>query len=161
MKSPETYSKSQIILHWLIVVLVFFQFILNDGIVKIWQDRMSGAIENVPSINPHALAGILIFILMGWRLWLRIKRGVPALPESESAASKFVANATHILLYVFILGMPISGAAAWFFGLELSAQVHATAKFALIPLIALHLLAALAHHFWFKTNVLKRMLGMS
>ena len=40
-----------------------------------------------------------------------------------------------------------------------AAQAHSVAEKLLIVLVALHVLAALAQHFWFKTDVLKRMLG--
>ena len=33
------------------------------------------------------------------------------------------------------------------------------ARLALVPLVLLHVLAALYHHFWLKTDVLRRMLG--
>ena len=159
MSSPTTYSKVQIILHWFIAVLVSFQIVFHESIEEIWRARMTGAVPNEPSVNPHALVGIIIFVLMGWRLWLRVKRGVPALPEAENAILKFIAHATHVLFYALLIAMPISGSAAWFFGVSQAAKLHASAETLLIPLILLHIAAALAQHFWFKTNVLKRMVG--
>lgn len=159
MATPATYSKSQIYLHWLIAALVTFQLLFHDGIIKLWKARMDGSIANVPIPDPHVIVGILIFVLMLWRLWLRLTKGAPALPEDEKPALKLVAKATHILFYALLLFMPISGSVAWFFGIEQPAIVHALVEKALIPLIALHFLAALAQHFWFKTDVLKRMLG--
>jgi len=157
--APTTYSRMQIILHWTVVVLVLFQIVFHDGIVALWDARMDGTIPNVPTPDLHAAAGTLIFVLMAWRLALRLRRGVPDLPKDQHPALKLAASATHILLYVLLLGMPLSGLAAWVFGLELAAQMHSTARLLLIPLIALHFAAALAEHFWFKTDVLKRMLG--
>lgn len=54
--------------------------------------------------------------------------------------------------------MPLTGALAWFTGLELSAEIHELGRLILIPLIAVHALAALAEHFVFRTNALRRML---
>ncbi len=157
--APATYSRTQIILHWLIAVLVAFQIIFHEGIAAIWDDRMRGIVPNEPSPNPHAIVGLLILALVLWRLTLRLRRGTPALPETEHPALKFVASATHWLFYLLLIGMPISGATAWFFGLPQPAQAHSLAEKLLIPLIILHILAALAQHYYFKTNVLKRMLG--
>ena len=74
-------------------------------------------------------------------------------------ALKLVASGTHILFYVLLIGMPLSGAAAWILGVAPAAQAHSVAEKLLILLIGLHVLAALAQHFWFKTDVLKRMVG--
>lgn len=159
MASPLTYSKTQIALHWLVAALVAFQILLHEGISELWEDRMSGAIANAPSPNPHAIVGIIIFALAIWRVTLRFTQGVPALPEGESPLLKLVAAGTHVLFYVLLIGMPISGGVAWFFGLPLPAEAHGLASKLLIVLILLHIAAALFHHFWLKTDVLKRMVG--
>ena len=161
MAAAEKYSKTQIYLHWAIALMVIFQIVLNDGIVNLWKQRMDGTIENVATINPHAIVGILIFVLMAWRLLERVRHGVPALPASESPIFGMIAKATHILFYVLLLAMPISGALAWFFGFTLPASTHSLAKYVLVPLVVLHIGAALLHHFVLKTDVLKRMLGRS
>lgn len=159
MATPATYSRTQIYLHWLIAALVTYQIVLHEGIEHIWKGRMDGTLPNEPALNPHAIVGILIFVLMLWRLALRLTHGAPALPESEHPALKLIATITHVLFYALLLFMPISGSVAWFLGVEQPAVAHALAEKALIPLIALHILAALAQHYWFKTDVLKRMLG--
>lgn len=159
--SPTTYSRTQIALHWIVVLLVLFQIVFHEDIVQAWMARMDGTVPNVPTPNVHALAGIAIFALMAWRLVLRLRRGVPALPANDPPVLKLAANVTHILLYVLLLGMPLSGAVAWFLGVEAAAFAHSTARLLLIPLIVLHFAAALAQHFWFKTDVLKRMLGLA
>ena len=159
MAAPASYSRTQIILHWIIAALVIFQIVAHEGIAGIWRERMTGAVPNEPTPNLHAIVGILIFVLVLWRLWLRFARGVPALPAGEHPALKTVATLTHWLFYVLLIGMPISGAVAWFAGLPTPAVAHGLAEKVLIPLILLHVAAALAQHFWFKTDVLKRMLG--
>ena len=157
--APATYSKTQIALHWVVMLLVLFQIVLHDEIAQLWSDRMDGTLPNVPTPNAHVAVGFLILVLVVWRLALRLRRGVPALPASEHPALKVVASATHILFYVVLIGMPLSGAAAWILGVVPAAQAHSVAEKVLIALIALHVLAALAQHFWFKTDVLRRMLG--
>lgn len=157
--APANYSKTQIVLHWVTMLLVLFQIVLHDEIVRLWTGRMDGTLPNVATPNAHVAVGFLILALVAWRLVLRFRRGVPALPASEHPALKLVASGTHALFYVLLVGMPLSGAAAWIFGVAPAAQAHSVAEKLLILLIALHVLAALAQHFWFKTDVLKRMLG--
>lgn len=160
MAAADKFSKTQIYLHWAIALMVIFQILMNEGIVKLWEQRMDGTIENVASPNPHVIVGILIFVLMVWRLLERVRHGIPALPPSELPIMSLISKATHYIFYALLLMMPISGATAWFLGLELSANMHSMAKFILVPLIILHVAAALLHHFVLKTNVLKRILGM-
>lgn len=157
--SSAAYSRTQIILHWVVAALVLFQLFLHGSIVEAWTGRMNGSLPNQPTPDLHVIAGVLIFGLVVWRLILRFTRSVPALPTQEPRLLKVVATGTHLLFYVLLLAMPLSGAAAWFLGAEPAALAHSLARFALIPLLALHVLAALAHHFWFRTNVLRRMLG--
>lgn len=157
--TPASYSRTQIALHWAVAALVLFQIFLHDGIVEAWTGRMDGSLPNQPTPDLHVIAGMLIFVLVLWRLVLRFTRAVPALPTNEPQILKVAAAGTHLLFYVLLLAMPLSGAAAWFLGAEPAAVAHVLARFVLVPLLVLHVLAALAHHFWFKTNVLRRMLG--
>lgn len=157
--APSTYSRTQIALHWIIVLLVLFQIVMHDEIVRLWTGRMDGTLPNVATPNVHVAVGFLILALAIWRLVLRLTRGVPALPASEHPALKLVASGTHILFYALLIGMPLSGAAAWILGISPAAQAHSIAEKLLILLIALHVLAAFAQHFWFRTDVLKRMFG--
>lgn len=161
MATPASYSRTQITLHWIIAALVIFQILNHDSIVHAWHERMSGAVPNVPSPNLHALTGILIFVLVLWRLWLRVVRGVPALPEHDHPLLKALAQTVHWVFYLLLLGMPLSGATAWFAGLPQPAIAHSLAEKLLIPLILLHVAAALTQHFVFRSNVLKRMVGMA
>jgi cytochrome b561 len=158
MAAPASYTRMQIGLHWLIAAIVGFQIVFAEGIKEAWEARMTGAVPNEPYPTPHTIAGIVIFALMLWRLALRLRHGAPPPPASEHPALRFVAGATHVLFYVLLIGMPLSGAAAWFFGLDLPAQAHGIAAKALIALTILHIAAAIAHRFWFKSGVMERML---
>lgn len=156
---PTSYSRPQIILHWVIATLVFFQILMHDGIVKVWDGRMEGTLPNQPTINPHAIAGVLILVLVLWRLVLRRRRGVPGLPEGEHLALKALATGMHAALNLLLILMALSGMAAWITGIEAIGDVHSIARLVLVPLVILHILAALFHHYWLKTDVLRRMLG--
>ena len=156
---PTSYSRAQIILHWTIAALVFFQILMHDGIVKVWDGRMDGMLPNQPTINPHAVAGALILVLVLWRLVLRRRRGEPGLPEGEHPALKVLATGMHAALNLLLILMALSGMAAWISGVEAIGEAHSIARLALVPLVLLHILAALYHHFWLKTDVLRRMFG--
>ena len=157
MTKVLSYTRSQIILHWLIAALVVHQIVFHDAIEEMWQARMTGAIPNVASPTPHTIVGFLIFLLMIARVWLRLKNGAPQPPESEHWLLKKVAGVVHFAFYLLLLGMPLSGAVAWFGGIEAPAAAHGIAGRILIALVALHVVAALAHQFWFRTNLMSRM----
>ena len=105
----------------------------------------------------HIGAGALIFVLHLWRLWLRFTRGAPPLPAEEPAPLRFLASATHVLIYVLLIGMPISGSIAWFAGVEQAGAAHALATNVLLALVALHVAGAFFQQFVLKTDVLTRM----
>lgn len=156
MAVPVSYTRNQVLLHWTIAVLVLFQILFHSGIEELWDARMAGTIPDVPTPTPHSIAGILIFLLMIWRVVLRLRNGAPPPPADEHPALRFIAAATHVLFYVLLLGMPISGAVAWFGGLELPAEAHGVAAKLLIALVILHVVAAVAHRFWFRSGVMER-----
>lgn len=157
MAAPDNYSRTQIILHWTIAALVIFQLVFHEGMEDAWDIREDGG--TVPLVNPHVVVGILILALAIWRLSLRLIRGVPPAPSSEPAPLRLLAAGTHWAFYALLFVMPFSGMALWFFEVEDAGDVHDSARLVFIALILLHIVGALAQHFWFKTDVLKRMLG--
>lgn len=161
MRTSQSYSRTQIILHWLVAALVLFQIFFHDTMQELWRARMNGSIPNVATPQPHTIVGILIGLLIIWRLSLRLTRGTPPLPQDEHTALKWIATITHWLFYALLLLMALSGIAAWFIGAPQSALAHGIMSKLLIVLVILHFLGAMAQHFWFKTDVLKRILGMA
>jgi len=159
MPTPTAYSRTQIALHWIIAALVIFQIVAHDGIVQVWLQRMRGDIPNEFSPNPHALIGTVILVLVLWRLWLRLTRGAPAMPDETPAPLRWLALGVHGLLYLLLIGMPIAGAVAWFVGIPQPALAHSLAAKLLYVLVLLHVAGGLVEHFWLKSNVLRRMLG--
>jgi cytochrome b561 len=158
MAQPAGYTRAQIALHWTTLALVVLQFIFHDAISEAW-DAVEAGREVVfsPFIAQHVFMGALIAILTFIRLGLRLSHGAPPPPTSEHAALKAVAHATHWAFYALLILLPVSGAVAWFNGIEPAAEAHAVMKTLLLALIALHVLAALAHQFVFKTNLMARM----
>ena len=155
---PTAYSRSQIMLHWLIFLLITVQFLLHEPMSEAWDRVEDGlAVSFDPLVASHVVLGGLIFLLMMWRVVLRLKRGAPELPAEEPPALKLIANLTHMGLYVLMVLMPISGAVAWFGGAEAAAEAHEVMKALLLLLVGLHIAGALYQQFVLKTNIMARM----
>jgi cytochrome b561 len=162
--------------HWLIVGLIITQFVL----INLAQRQPDLTPAHISLILKHKSFGITIFMLAVLRLIWRSFNTAPPLPDTLKPYERFLAHFTHISLYVLIFAMPLSGwmmssarsfAVSWF-GLfrlpdlvspakgtyELLHETHETLATALIVVAALHVLAALKHHFFLKDGVLLRML---
>ncbi len=157
--APKGYSVLQIVLHWTIAALVVFQLLVNEDVQDAFKDRSdSGRLDGEVGAIVHITVGLTIFALAIFRLIIRFWRGVPEPHDTNPALVNFFGHAAHVLLYAFLFAMPLTGAIAWFTGLEFSAELHELGRLVLIPLILLHALGALAEHFVFHTNSLTRIL---
>lgn len=151
-------------IHWLAVLLLIASFVL------VWSD-LTGY---------HKSVGVAILAVAALRIvWTLVQPGVGALgnlPRWQHIAAK----ATHGLLLLWLLVMPITGWAmssaagrpTSFFGLftlpmltdpdrglaRQIREVHETLAYAGLALIAVHVAAALWHHFIVKDATLARML---
>ena len=155
------YTRTQIILHWAIALLVIFQYAAHDPIHELVDELglAAASAETIPLLaRAHVMAGILTFALMLIRVFMRLTKGAPALPKEENPILKMAAHATHGILYLALLLMPISGAAAWFGQVEMAANVHVALKFVLVAFVALHVAGALYHQFVLKNGLIKRMM---
>ena len=104
------------------------------------------------------IGGSVILALAIWRLALRMKRGVPALPEKEAPLLKGLAHLTHWSLYALMLILPITGLATWFGENETADFIHTTLKLPLLVLVLLHFAAALYQQLFLRTGLINRML---
>jgi cytochrome b561 len=158
MAHPTGYTRAQIALHWITLVLVALQYILHEPIAAAWEALIAGReVVFHPLVAQHVATGALVAVLTFIRLGLRLSHGAPPPPASEHAALQLVAKATHWAFYALLILMPVSGAVAWFNSVEGAASAHNVMKLALLALIALHVVAALVHQFIFKTNLMARM----
>ncbi len=156
---PAGYSLLQIVLHWTIAALVLIQLLFNEPMQEAFDDRMDrDATDAMAGAIVHVVVGMAVLILAIVRLSVRVNRGTPAVPEGKPAIFNWIGYVTHLLLYGFIFAMPITGAVAWFGGVEFSAELHEIGRLILIPTIGLHVLGALAEHFVFRNDGLVRML---
>ncbi|MHA6692745.1 cytochrome b [Devosia sp. A449] len=159
MPQPKGYSRIQIVLHWTIAALVIFQLFVNEAMQHAFSNRLDGEpIGEMGGAQLHMTIGISVLVLAVIRLAIRIFRGVPAPHGDTPAVLNWLGHATHILLYGFIFAMPLTGATAWFLGIEFAAELHELGRLILVPAIGFHVLGALAEHFVFRNDTLKRML---
>ena len=158
--APAGYTGVQIALHWIVAALIVFQIVAHDGIEHAWgalAGRGEATATDTAMAWAHVAAGIAVLVFALWRLALRFRYGAPPLPDNESAAQKLLSKAIHLLLYLVMILMPISGGVAWFGGVEGAAQAHGLMRFVLLPAVLLHIAGALVQHYWIKSDVLRRM----
>lgn len=160
-QSAKGYSLSQRLLHWTVALLIFFNLLFPDG-MNIWHRLLRrGEVptsEQIASANIHAYVGIAILLLAVVRLGLRFVNGVPAEVGEGPAIFRLAAKLAHAGLYILIFAMPLTGIAAYYFGVNSAGSLHAEIlKIILWALIAAHVTGALAHQFYWKSNALRRM----
>lgn len=161
MTRPAGYSLLQIVLHWTIAALIAVQFLFHDAMEDAFDDLIDGDRVRGDELTGawiHAGVGATILILAIVRLTVRVRRGAPPQHHDKPAFLRWIASATHVALYGFIFAMPLVGAIAWFGLIEDAGDIHAFAASLLLPLIGLHAAGALAEHFVFRNDTLKRML---
>lgn len=173
--SHQRYGIVAITLHWVMAVLVIGMIILG-----LYMVTLPISLQKLKWYGRHKAFGILILMLVTLRLGWRFGNIVPNLPPFFAWVEKSAAHFVHYLLYALLIFMPLTGwmnsSAAGlqvsFFGLfllpdlvqpdenlrQFLSMLHKTMGYTLLVLICLHALAALQHHFYYKDDILKRML---
>ncbi len=175
MQEPA-YTRTAVVLHWLIAICVIAQIALG-----LW---MIGIPKDPPGLragwfNVHKSIGLTLGLLILVRVFWRVTHRAPPLPVTMPRWQRITANASHHLLYVCMVVMPVSGYLGSsftkypiiYFGTklphwgrdapalkELCSTVHLTTVTILIALIVLHIGAALKHRFVDRDGVFARML---
>lgn len=158
MSAPKGYSRLQIGLHWGVALLILAQFIFADSISHAFRAILRGeAFSFDPLVFSHIAGGFAVLAFALWRLVLRKSRGAPDMPAGSSALTRMAAVVTHGGLYLLMVLLPISGAIAWFGGLETAGEAHEVMKALLLALVGPHVVAALWHQFWLKDGLMLRM----
>lgn len=164
--------------HWLIAFLI----LTNLGL-GYWADSLDISPTKVEAFYWHKTIGLTVLWLAGLRLLWRFTNPTPRMPPEMAGWERALAHASHLLLYLLMVAMPLSG---W--------VIHSTANFpldlygvlavpdivpagideawaeqwaktahywmfiAICVLVAIHALGALKHHFLNGDKVLLRML---
>jgi cytochrome b561 len=162
------------LLHWLIVALIIVQVTL--GAIA---DDLHG-MQKLAMLARHKSFGMTIFALALLRLLWRVGNPTPSLPDTLKPYERWLAHFSHTALYVLLFAMPLSGwlmssargfPVSWFSLVQLPdlvprnrglydamLETHHDLIWLLAAVVALHVGAALKHHFVLKDDVLKRML---
>lgn len=155
---PAGYSSRQIVLHWIVFILVAFQFVMGDNMTDLFRTAHGGRPTGTSAIWApiHIAVGILILVAMLARLALRRLDGVPAAPKQHPAL-EWLAGAVHAGLYADLIGAPIVGVIAYFFLPAFAGLHHLMARKILFALFALHFAGALWHRLVVRDGVMTRM----
>ena len=170
------YTLTARVLHWVVAALVLLMIPLGIVIANEWGGPAQQFLYNL-----HKSIGATLLPLVIVRLLYRLTHPAPPLPSDIPAIQQFAAHATHWALYVLILIQPIVGyimtsaypAPVPFYGLfnlpaiwpanrALSEQlsvVHLFIGLAIAVVAAIHIGAALFHHFVRKDRILMRMIS--
>lgn len=163
--------------HWTIAVLILVQGTI--GLVMVQLPKRPSVI---PVYDLHKSIGLTILTLavlrLAWRAFDRRPPDPPGMPRWQHRVSRW----THVALYVLIFAVPLSG---WLFDSASSLRplhwwglvtmpsltggpdralkafaenLHFTLFWVLFAVAALHVAAALKHHFLDRDEVLRRML---
>ena len=161
--SNSGWSRLNISLHWLIVVLIIAQWVEGDYMRGLWDATLDNkAISSTTSVlgYTHIVFGSIILAAALVRLLDRIVNGRPAHSTQDPNWATWLAKITHVLLYALIIVMPILGLAAWFTGDDDIAGYHTFLWNPLLAVAGLHICGALVQHFVFKSKALAQMVPM-
>lgn len=172
----QRYSLPAIVLHWLIAVLIIGAFAL--GLIM----------TDIPGFSPtklkyfswHKWAGVTVLALGALRLLWRLANQPPAYPASMTSFQQSAAHSLHLVLYVLMFAVPISGyfytlaagVPVVYFGViplpvlidadpvlkPILKGVHYWLTMTMAALVVAHTAAALKHAVIDRDGVLRRML---
>jgi cytochrome b561 len=177
--SPKSYGLVSILFHWAIAFLFLLQMPLG---------YLTQATRDQPALQFelyqwHKSVGFLILLVASLRLAWWLLNPKPQLPDTIEPQEKVAARAVHVMLYLLTILVPLAGWAvvstsplqipSYAFNLVvvpnlplavssyaegLWSSIHGFLAYAAAFLAAVHILAALRHHFHFRDRILLRML---
>ena len=178
MAEPRNrYSIVSLAFHWGLALLILAQVLLITA-----HEATDGPVSR-EFVQVHKALGLTVLVLTLARIGWRMANPALPIPTGTPVWQAFAAKATHVLFYVLLIAIPMFGWAAssaggrdidWF-GLfnwpllpieqnrDLAGtfmDLHEAGVKALYVLLALHVLAALKHHFVDRDNVLHRMIPL-
>jgi cytochrome b561 len=177
--TTEKFGSLTKLLHW----VIFGLFVLQYFLVYRREYFPKESAEKLQYMLLHKSIGVCLLVIALVMLLWRHAGTRPTMPKQMSGLEAGLARFIHLLLYIVMLVMPISGILMSMFGgynisvfgwytLPMLFQknealgnimytTHVWSSYAIIGLVGLHALAALYHHFIKHDNILKRMLPSS
>jgi cytochrome b561 len=157
------YARSVRILHWLLAALLLLQLAFGWWVGELPRNTP----ERGYFINLHKSIGIVTGLLILLRIYWRLASTTPTLSISMARWQQRLATASHQLMYLCMLVLPLSGYIAsnfsrfgvkFFNAITLAPwgpndkgiytffnQLHSLSGWLLLALVALHVLAAIGH----------------
>lgn len=102
-RAPDRFTPLQRAMHWLMAVMILAMLFVGIGMVSTLSPRYWTL------VSIHKPLGILILLLVLLRLGLRQWRGAPELPSDLPRWQASAAKASHVLLYMLMIVMPLVG----------------------------------------------------
>lgn len=176
--SPDDYTRTAITLHWLMAILMVGAFGLG------W------VMTGIPGITPtklryyswHKWLGVTLFGLAVLRVAWRATHRSPALPPGMAAWQRTAANAAHVLLYLLMFAVPVTGylfscaanVPVVYLGLvqlpmligpdpvmkPILRGLHFALNYTLAAIVVAHMLAAFKHQWLDRDGLLARMIPL-
>ena len=160
------------IFHWLSATLLLIQIPLGFYLVDLDFGDEKLKIEKI-----HIVIGLTVFYLVILRLLNNLFNPTPKIDPSKFLGQKTLAKINHLLLYLTILSITVSGILKKLFNgetlnfffkeinikenFELADQfynIHVFSNYLIIILILIHILAVVVHKIFFNENLLKKIL---
>jgi cytochrome b561 len=100
------YGAIAICLHWTIAALILTQISLGLYMNEVLPDH-SAAQDRIQDI--HVSVGLTTLLLILVRIGVRLTHSAPPLPQAMPAWERTLAHAAHVLFYVLMLALPLTG----------------------------------------------------
>ena len=168
----SNYGLTSKIFHWLSAALLLIQIPLGFYLVDLDFGDERLKIEKI-----HIVIGLSIFYLIIFRLLNNLINPTPKIDPSKFLGQKILAKINHLLLYIAILSITVSGILKKLFNgeslnlffkeinikenFELADQfydIHVFSNYLIVILITIHILAVVVHKIFFNENLLKKIL---
>jgi len=174
-RPPTGFTGVQKSLHWVMALLIAGMIGLGLTLPRLAPGPLADALYEV-----HKSSGMLVLVLALARLAVRLRHGAPALDPALPRWQRLAAGASHVALYALMIAMPAVGWIAtsaccrpvrflWAVpatlpvpaddaAAKLLFALHLALGLALVAVVAVHVAAALHHHFVRRDDTLRRML---
>lgn len=100
---PDRYSYVAMLLHWAIAALIVANVLIA------WNAEDLKGLAHLHALQPHKTIGITVLILSVMRLMWRLVMKPPRMPDTLAPWERVLAKTVHVLFYVVIIALPLSG----------------------------------------------------
>ncbi|RKP51060.1 cytochrome b [Trinickia fusca] len=172
----DSYTRGAIAFHWIIALLMVCGFTLGWVMTSIHGFTPA----KLRYFSWHKWMGVTVFALAVLRIVWRFTHAAPPLPRRMSAWQRVAAQVVHLLLYVLMIAIPVTGylyssaanVPVVYFGIvplprliapdpvlkETLKTLHTVLNYGLAVLVAVHVAAAVKHQWIDRDGLLARML---